>query len=107
MIATETEAREFIGNLAEADEQGVTAKLETLALALNNENGRQNLVSKSSLEDIWVRHFADSAQLLNHVSRETTGTWLDLGSGAGFRLGRLYSQAQRKTDTDRIASEES
>ncbi len=84
MIATETEAREFIGNLTEADEQGVTAKLETLALALNNENGRQNLVSKSSLEDIWVRHFADSAQLLNHVSRETTGTWLDLGSGAGF-----------------------
>jgi 16S rRNA (guanine527-N7)-methyltransferase len=34
---------------------------------------------------VWQRHIADSAQLL-HVSRETVpdGSWLDLGSGAGF-----------------------
>jgi 16S rRNA (guanine527-N7)-methyltransferase len=32
---------------------------------------------------IWQRHFADSLQLLDRVSRETA-PWLDLGSGAGI-----------------------
>ncbi|MFM9936526.1 MAG: 16S rRNA (guanine(527)-N(7))-methyltransferase RsmG, partial [Novosphingobium sp.] len=49
------------------------------------ENARQNLVAQASLEQVWQRHIADSAQLL-HVSRETVpeGMWLDMGSGAGF-----------------------
>ena len=35
---------------------------------------------------MWVRHIADSAQLLRFVPRGTVrkGTWLDLGTGAGF-----------------------
>ena len=44
-----------------------------------------NLVAKSTLDDIWGRHFQDSLQLLgslNNVSRETV--MVDLGSGAGF-----------------------
>jgi 16S rRNA (guanine527-N7)-methyltransferase len=47
------------------------------------ENSRQNLVAKASETSIWMRHLADSAQLLDHVSRETV-PWLDLGAGAGF-----------------------
>ena len=50
---------------------------------LREENARQNLVSNNSLDDVWIRHLADSLQLLSHVPRET-GTWLDLGSGAGM-----------------------
>jgi 16S rRNA (guanine527-N7)-methyltransferase len=41
-----------------------------------------NLVAPSTLDAIWHRHFADSAQLLALAPQATT--WLDLGSGAGF-----------------------
>ena len=42
-----------------------------------------NLVSKSTLNDIWRRHFLDSAQIF-HLFPEQAGVWLDLGSGGGF-----------------------
>lgn len=44
---------------------------------------RINLVSASSLDDIWRRHILDSAQLKNYL-RPSDKTVLDLGSGAGF-----------------------
>ena len=81
MIANETDARRFIAGLGG---DTAIAKLEALAEELKAENARQNLVSKGSLDEVWVRHFADSAQLLPHVPRETRGAWFDLGSGAGF-----------------------
>ena len=59
-------------------------RLATLVELLGEENGRQNLVSAASLAEVWRRHIADSAQLLRHVPRETSGPWLDLGTGAGF-----------------------
>ena len=46
-------------------------------------NSRHNLVSPGSLEDLWRRHFWDSAQLAPLVP-STAGTLADLGSGAGF-----------------------
>lgn len=42
-----------------------------------------NLVSPKTLDEAWVRHFADSAQLAQHVSRESRRL-VDIGSGAGF-----------------------
>ena len=42
-----------------------------------------NLVSKSSIKDIWARHILDSAQLYN-FTKEIKGNILDMGSGAGF-----------------------
>ena len=42
----------------------------------------KNLVAKSTLEHLWIRHFADSMQLLEHG--EGARRWLDVGSGAGF-----------------------
>lgn len=42
-----------------------------------------NLVAPSTLDDIWGRHFADSAQLLA-LAPPDARRWLDLGSGAGF-----------------------
>jgi len=41
-----------------------------------------NLVASSTLDAIWHRHFADSAQLVALVPQART--WIDLGSGAGF-----------------------
>ncbi len=42
-----------------------------------------NLISKSSKENIWERHFLDSAQLYRFV-RGVKGNIIDFGSGAGF-----------------------
>lgn len=58
-------------------------RLETFAALLREENERQNLVSKSSLDQLWSRHIVDSAQLLR-FDAAPKGAWLDLGSGAGF-----------------------
>lgn len=83
MIKDEASARTWLKTLPEYNDnaQGQLERLSTLLIA---ENGRQNLVSASSLEHIWQRHIADSAQLLLHVPRETGAKWLDLGTGAGF-----------------------
>lgn len=50
---------------------------------VTEENKVQNLVSAASLNAIWARHIADSAQLLRHAPADA-GPWLDLGTGAGF-----------------------
>lgn len=83
-IADEAEAKAWLASLPGVDAV-VMARLGALVDALVDENGRQNLVARASLEQVWQRHIVDSAQLL-HVSRETVpdGSWLDLGSGAGF-----------------------
>ncbi|MBV9537563.1 MAG: 16S rRNA (guanine(527)-N(7))-methyltransferase RsmG [Acidisphaera sp.] len=46
-------------------------------------NARINLVSKSTIGDIWDRHVRDSLQLLRWMTGETE-PFADLGSGAGF-----------------------
>jgi len=45
-------------------------------------NARINLVSRSSLNDFWVRHVADSVQVFRLAP--SARTWADLGSGGGF-----------------------
>jgi len=83
VITTEDEAREWLRKLPECDEDA-WVRLETLIAMLVEENLQQNLVSAASLEQVWLRHIVDSAQLLPYVSRETSTPWLDLGTGAGF-----------------------
>ena len=83
MITTEDEAREWLRKLPECDEDA-WVRLETLIAMLVEENRQQNLVSAASLEQVWLRHIVDSAQLLPYVSRETCSPWIDLGTGAGF-----------------------
>jgi 16S rRNA (guanine527-N7)-methyltransferase len=58
-------------------------RLDAFVALLAEENQRQNLVSRASLEQIWQRHILDSAQLLRWAPAPAA-TWLDLGSGAGF-----------------------
>ena len=83
MITSEAEARAWVANLPQASDAAM-ARLDRLAALLAEENSQQNLVSAASLDAVWQRHIADSAQLLLHVSHETGGPWLDLGTGAGF-----------------------
>ncbi len=42
-----------------------------------------NLVAPSTLDDLWTRHFLDSAALFKTVD-VPDGKWVDLGSGGGF-----------------------
>lgn len=83
MITSEAEARSWLSGLAECDADAM-ARLELLVALLREENSRQNLVSAASLDQVWLRHIVDSAQLLQHVPRETCSPWMDLGTGAGF-----------------------
>ena len=42
-----------------------------------------NLIGKSTIEDIWIRHFLDSVQVIDFIDKNCK-TLVDLGSGAGF-----------------------
>jgi len=79
-LRDEESARVYVAS--QCDAAGFT-RLERLVAMLVDENGRQNLIARNSVGQIWQRHIADSVQLLRFVSRET-GVWLDIGSGAGF-----------------------
>ena len=59
------------------------AHLKAYADTLADWNARHNLVSARSLEDLWQRHFWDSAQLVPLIPADAQ-TLADLGSGAGF-----------------------
>jgi len=46
-------------------------------------NKTLNLVGNSTINDIWTRHFLDSAQVIDFIDKNDK-TLVDLGSGAGF-----------------------
>ncbi len=86
MITNEQEARAYVAGLTDA---AGMERLERFAALVLEENRQQNLIAKATEPHLWQRHVADSAQLLENVSRETLGAnaggpWLDLGSGPGF-----------------------
>lgn len=58
-------------------------RLEQYDALLRKWNPAINLVSPRSLEELWSRHIADSAQLFALI-RPRAGIWADLGSGGGF-----------------------
>ena len=57
-------------------------RLELLVSELVRWQAAKNLVSSSTLRDVWTRHIADSLQL--HSLAPEAANWLDLGSGGGF-----------------------
>jgi len=59
------------------------ARLERYVALLIEENQRQNLIGRSTIDEIWQRHIADSAQLARFAPRPDS-SWLDIGSGAGL-----------------------
>ena len=50
---------------------------------LRKANKSLNLIGKSTINDIWTRHFLDSAQVIDFIDKNDKEL-IDLGSGAGF-----------------------
>jgi len=91
---TEDEAKEILRRKFDVSRE-TFEKIEYFIEILKQEMSHQNLISRSSLEHIWVRHILDSAQLLaphilstdkvGYLRASSTGRrWLDMGSGAGL-----------------------
>ena len=59
-----------------------TERLEIYAACLRDWQKAINLVSQTTIDSLWQRHFADSAQIVEHAT--DSRIWADLGSGAGF-----------------------
>ena len=78
----ETEARGWVAQRFDVPRETMD-RLDAFAALIREENEHQNLVSKASLNHLWARHIADSAQLLVHVPSPSI-SWIDLGSGPGF-----------------------
>lgn len=82
-LGNEDAARAWIdASFAPTDE--TRAKLDRFVAMLIAESAQQNLIAASTIPTIWVRHIADSAQLLSLDTREGDGLWIDLGSGPGL-----------------------
>jgi 16S rRNA (guanine527-N7)-methyltransferase len=82
LLVSEDDARRWIGEaFSPTPEQW--ARLERFAAMLIAENDRQNLIAASTIASLWVRHIADSAQLLA-LDDDGEGLWIDLGSGPGL-----------------------
>ena len=58
------------------------SRLEAYEALLKQWQRAVNLVAPSTLNHVWHRHFADSAQILRLAP--DAQSWVDLGSGAGF-----------------------
>jgi 16S rRNA (guanine527-N7)-methyltransferase len=86
ILSSEVDARAYVESLV--DEEG-RERLSLYCDMLLDENQHQNLISKPSEASLWVRHIADSAQLLEHVDPIVSGggspgPWMDLGTGPGL-----------------------
>ena len=46
-------------------------------------NKSLNLIGKSTINEIWIRHFLDSAQVIDFIDKNYK-TLIEIGSGAGF-----------------------
>ncbi len=58
-------------------------RLSAYEALLKKWNPAINLVSARSLDEVWSRHFLDSAQLFE-LGPENAKLWVDIGSGGGF-----------------------
>jgi 16S rRNA (guanine527-N7)-methyltransferase len=59
-------------------------RLDIYARLLGEWQQRLNLVGPATLGDVWRRHFLDSAQLMALSGDHFGGSWVDIGTGAGF-----------------------
>ena len=58
-------------------------RLQTFVGLLEKWNPKINLVSKSTIPDLWTRHIQDSLQVFNLI-QNAPDHWVDLGTGGGF-----------------------
>ncbi len=60
----------------------IEAELAAYESLLRRWQATINLVAGNTLNDVWLRHFGDSAQV--HAAAPAARRWIDLGAGAGF-----------------------
>lgn len=86
LLSNEDQARQWLSTLPSVSRETLE-RLEQFVMLLRDANQQQNLIAASTADDqMWVRHIADSAQLLRFLADPApeTGRWIDLGSGAGL-----------------------
>ena len=64
--------------------QSSIVKIEKFVDSLLKFNESYNLISKSTINHIWLRHILDSAQLIKLLNLKKKLRIVDFGSGAGF-----------------------
>ncbi|WP_342249258.1 16S rRNA (guanine(527)-N(7))-methyltransferase RsmG [Sphingomonas sp. OTU376] len=78
---TEDEARDWIRAHFNVSRE---TQLQRFGEILREESARQNLISAASFDELWTRHFVDSAQLIPLAVEAGEGAWVDVGTGAGM-----------------------
>ncbi len=64
--------------------QDALYKLNVFCSEVVEYNKKFNLISKSTVDNIWDRHVLDSAQLVKFIDFKDGSSVSDLGTGAGF-----------------------
>lgn len=82
------------------------AKLQTYQELLFEWQKKFNLVSNSSLQESWKRHFEDSAQLYKYIP-DNAKSLIDFGSGAGFPAMVIAIMSLDKTPYLKVSMVES
>jgi 16S rRNA (guanine527-N7)-methyltransferase len=83
LLNNEAQVRAWLAE-ALAVSRETLAALDMFAALLRAANTEQNLIAASTAgESLWVRHIADSAQLVPYAL-DAPGDWLDIGSGPGL-----------------------
>lgn len=81
-------------------------RLEVYSALLTKWNQSINLVSPTTINDLWSRHIIDSAQLITLAGGPTS--WVDLGSGGGLPgiiVAAILAETTPKCDVTLIESD--
>ena len=77
----EQQIEEFV-NKTQVSRETITS-LKKFEYLLKQHNKKLNLIGNSTINEIWNRHFLDSAQIIDFIEKNDKIV-TDLGSGAGF-----------------------
>ncbi|WP_378776559.1 16S rRNA (guanine(527)-N(7))-methyltransferase RsmG [Methylopila musalis] len=78
-------------------------RLDALVAALDRWQAKTNLVAPTTLAQVWTRHVADSAQLVELAPKDAR-VWVDLGSGGGFPGLVVAARLAGRTDVHLVES---
>jgi len=96
------------GDVPENVSRETFERLKTYEALLKQWNPKINLVSRSTLDDAWTRHFQDSIQV-EAILPADTRTLADLGSGGGFPglvLAILFAETRPDAQVTLIESDQ-
>ena len=82
------------------------ARLDAFESLLRQWTKTINLVSRQSLDDLWHRHFIDSAQIYD-LAGTGVDHWVDIGTGGGFPGIVVATMAAEKHPNRRFSLVES